>query len=570
MGPIEDGDHPGYFYLYHTLVPGLRAQAVWESPPVRLHVGQPYSPTLTAYRTGNHLDAFGDLRPKAGPRYEQLVRSPLLKVDTDQSAGAYAALLPQLPAPALLHWVAFWSPSFDENYPDLLPPKPAFGTLTETVALFRAAQAAGFLNLPYTNPTWWDDEAPTFQGLVPTETAVLDRDGNPLYECYTGSAEPPPCTPENAARDSAFNASLPAYLWLHGGYVVSPHGATVQQRLAQLMHQMTGELPGDLVFEDQIGARALDFDYHPAAPQPVTYHSGWLEHTRVYSDHLLMTESGYDRLAETELGFHGSYWLPQVSSGAATAWWGAGNWQVYPLTAFLVRDKVLFYQHNLAPESFTTNLATLRWNLVTGYLLSYDLNASPYGGGLESPWLDLVAVVQSEVLSQYADELAVDFRWVAPEVSLTAFETFSVTANWNADTAYAVDAHRLSPDGVYVTNQQDTVAGLFDSYNGEPLSGTAHFIVEKRTGDALTVWQPLGTATRLTLRPPPGWPDQARVQVCAYGRDGQCLERHLITVVEQALHFTYAPVVNGVEVAYYRLVRVPQRLYLPVVLADWS
>jgi len=167
-------------------------------------------------------------------------------------------------------------PSFDENYPDLLPPKPVFGTLTETVALFRAAQAAGFLNLPYTNLTWWDDEAPTFQGLVPTATAVLDRDDNPLYECYTGSAEPPPCTPENAARDSAFNAGLPAYLWLHGGYVVSPHGATVQQRLAQLMQQMTGELPAISSLRIKSGRARwiLTPTRPPRSPRP-TLPAGW-------------------------------------------------------------------------------------------------------------------------------------------------------------------------------------------------------------------------------------------------------------------------------------------------------
>ncbi|MEA3308300.1 MAG: DUF6259 domain-containing protein [Chloroflexota bacterium] len=318
LGPIEDSEHPGSFYLYHTFSPGIPDNGLWDSPMVRVHIGEPYPQTLMAYRAHNHFAEFLDLRAKAGARYAQLVRSPLIKADTDKPSSAYEALLPQIPAPAILHWVSFWQYGFDENYPDLLPPKPQFGTTTEMLELFKMANDAGFLNMPYTNPTWWDDEASTFAGLSPTDVAVLDRNGNALYECYTGSANPPPCTPENAARDSAFNAGLPAYQWLHGGYVVSPHVDAVQQRLAQLMQQMTVDIPSNLVFEDQVGARAMDFDYNPNAPHVAAYHQGWLEHTRVYSTNLLMTETGYDRLAETETGFHGSYLLGRVADQATT------------------------------------------------------------------------------------------------------------------------------------------------------------------------------------------------------------------------------------------------------------
>lgn len=566
IGPIEDSQHPGSFYLYHTYHPGIPNRGLWESPMVRIHIGQLYPQTLAAYRAHNHFTEFPDLRAKTGPQYERLVKSPLIKADTDRPISVYATLLPQIPSPAILHWVSFWQHGFDENYPDLLPPKSEFGTTAEMAALFRTASAAGFFNMPYTNPTWWDDEAPTLQGLSPTTVAVLDRSGTPQYECYTGSTDAPPCTPENAARGSAFNAGRPAYQWLHGGYAVSPHVDVVQQRLAQLMQQMIVDLPSDLIFEDQIGARAMDFDYNPAAPHIAAYHQGWLEHTRVYSANLLMTEAGYDRLSEAEIGFHGSYLLSHVTTQSTTDWWGDGNWHVFPLTAFLTRDKTLFYQHNLAPETFTYNLATLRWNLATGYMLSYDIHASEYGGGLDSPWLKLVSIVQSEVLSRYADELATNFQFLAPDVSLTTFETFSVTANWNKEVPYAVDTHLISPGGVYVSNHRDIIAGMFMAYNGVTLTGTEHFIVERRTLGTLTVWKPLGTSTSLEVLPLSGWADGNRVLVEACNREERCFHSETAVIANHRLQFTYTPVFEGQDVWCYKLTKVIAQVYLPLVL----
>jgi hypothetical protein len=566
LGPIEDGEHPGNFYLYRAFYAGILDGSVWDSPMVRLHVGEAYQQSLAGYRTHNHIGEFPDLRSKLGAEYDRLVSSPHIKVDTDRSISAYETLLSEIPAPAILHWVSFWPPGFDENYPDLLPPRPEFGTTAEMAALFRMASTAGFYNMPYTNPTWWDDEAPTFQELSAAEVAVRDADGIPFYEC-TGSEPGQSCTPENAARDSALNAPREPHEWLHGGYVVSPHVNCVKERLEQLIQQMTADIPSDLVFEDQVGARALYFDHNPSAPDPASYHQGWLSHTSAYSSSLLMTEAGYDRLAETETGFHGSYLLNQVQAESATGWWGADNWHIYPLTSFLTRDKTLFYQHNLAPETFTYDPTTLRWNLATGYMLSYSLYASQYGGGLESPWLDLVSIMQSEVLSQYADELVVDFSFVEPKVSLTAFETFSVMANWDEKNPCIVGPHMISPGGVYVSNDEDTVAGLFDAYNGEPLTNSEHLIVERRTDGAITVWHPLGADTNLRISPLGSWSDGDNVLVLACDGDDTCVTQRIATVADNAIDFEYASLVDGLDVQYYRLMTLATQLYLPLTLA---
>jgi hypothetical protein len=146
----------------------------------------------------------------------------------------------------------------------------------------------------------------------------------------------------------------------------------------------------------------------------------------------------------------------------------------------VARDKTLFYQHNLAPETFTFDKETLSWNLAMGYMLSYDLNESPYGGGLDSQWIDLVNLFQTEVLAEYADELATDFHLVQDDITETVFGTFTVTTNWN-DNTYDAGEHIIAPNGAYVASDDGKIsAGVFNTYNGLSLTPGDHFIIEKR------------------------------------------------------------------------------------------
>ncbi|MFO7696494.1 MAG: hypothetical protein R6X16_04990, partial [Anaerolineae bacterium] len=340
----------------------------------------------------------------------------------------------------------------------------------------------------------------------------------------------------------------------HGGYVVSPHAGPVRQRLDRLMQEMTTALPSDLVFEDQIGARPLAFDHNPAAPGLAAYHDGWLAHTREHAAQRLMTEAGYDRLAETEIGFAGSFLLQHNVWQDPARWWGDGNWEIYPATAFFVRDKALFYQHNLAPESFTHNLAALRWNLASGYMLSYDSLQSEFGGGIEDPWLDAVSVIQSIVLSRYADQLATGFDWLSPAVSHTEFGAFTVIANWDDSTPYELGAHILAPGGVLVSDASgSTVAGAFTAYNGQPLSGDGHLLVERRGSAGITVWKPLGPDTPLAVRALPGWAEGQAVTVLACTAVDACTPAGSVTVSGGLVHFQYAARSGAGVIARYRL-----------------
>jgi hypothetical protein len=545
MGFVHDDDYvsDSTFY-YHTFGVRISDGQTWTTPRVRIRISQSPPETIRAYRVENGLDRVPSLGEKLGSSYSQVVQSPLLKADAVQLAipfSHYADLLSQVPTPGIFHPVAFQPEGHDENYPDFLPPDSAWGTVDDFAAMLQQAQTLGFLVMPYTNPTWWDDESPTLQNLPPattiTDVAVLDDQGAAVYEYY-GS---------------------------HGGYVVSPHAPFVQQRLDQLVISMTVDLPNDILFQDQIGARPWLFDHNPSSPYPMAYIAGWLDHTRAYSKTLLMTELAFDRLAETEVGFHGSVLLPE-RSGYTTDWWGTGTWHPYPLAPLMTRDKVLFYQHDLAPETFVVDKATFTWNLAFGYMLSYDLVESAFGGGLDSEWLGLVAAFQKNVLACYADEVVTHFTNLEDNVTQTSFESHEVIANWDETRVFNAGEHTLPPMGALVTSADGTLtAGVFTRYNGVSLSAGDHYLIEARGVAKITVHQPIGADTSLTLDLPPSWAPGDSIEAYAYTADDSLIGDIPILVTAQGITFTYQQQLAGQSVAYYKILKSGD-IFLPLIL----
>jgi hypothetical protein len=555
LGFVPDNEYlPGTTFYQHSFGAYVRDGASWSSPWVRVQVGQSHQETIAAYRTDNGVDRFPSLVDKLGSRYAQVVRSPLYKADSAQLNLRYAdygAFLARISVPGILHPVAYQPGGHDESYPDFLPPDASWGSIEDFAAMFRQAQVRGFLVMPYTNPTWWDDGSPTFRSLPPgvtiADVAAIACDYGPVYEHYGA----------------------------HGGYVVSPYAAYVQQRLERLVRQeMTGNRPGsvpsDMLFEDQIGARPWLLDCSAAAPHPMAYIQGWLEHTRTYSDALLMTELAFDRLAETEVGFHGSLLLPQ-KLGYTASQWGEGTWRAYPMATMLMRDKALFYQHDLAEQTMTTNKATLAWNVAMGYMLSYDLFASYAGGGLDSEWLALVGDWQAHVLARYAGEQMTDFAALDEQATRTSFQNYAVVANWDDAQPYDVGQHTLAPGGVLVqAGSGELVAGVFTRYNGASLSPGDHYLIEERDASGITVRQLIGEDTALRLALLPGWGEGERLQALAFGRAGELLGSAPATVTAQGITFTYRRQLGGRVVAYYR-VSAAGRLILPMILkSPWS
>lgn len=107
---------------YHVHVPNGSA---YTTPWVRLRVGD------TAYRADNGIAAYPSLRAKLGTRYEQLAAAPSYKADVQQIGrpfSAYGPLLQRIPAPGLLHLMAFQPGGFPANHLDLLPRRTATAT----------------------------------------------------------------------------------------------------------------------------------------------------------------------------------------------------------------------------------------------------------------------------------------------------------------------------------------------------------------------------------------------------------------------------------------------------------
>jgi len=505
----------------------------WTSPIIRVRVAEPHRATIENFRADNHIEQLPPVANKLGADFKRVALSPLLKADMIQLAqslglhkfAAYDSLLPQLPSPAIFHPVAFQPRGFDENYPDFLPPNPAFGTTAELRALFEQAHKHGLFVMPYTNPTWWDDESPTLRNLPPPLTidsiAVIAENGRPVYETYNGK----------------------------GGYVVSPCHPFVRQRIDRLVQEMTTELPGDFLFEDQIGARPGLYDFNKSCATPLGYIQGWFDHTRKHATKRLATELGFDRLLETVTAFHGSALLPE-RFGFTASWWGNGNWRYYPFTSLLAHDKALFYQHDLAPETMTMDKATLSWNLAFGFMLSYDLyalNVDTMG------WRDVVATFQLHVASRYAGEKMLDYNTLAPGITQSDFESVTVLTNWNA-ASYTTESHTLPSLGTLVTSKNGRLtAGVFTAYNNKPLSPNDHYLVVETTPkqDSILIWQPLGRDTPLSIERPSIWPDAQRIHAFAVGRDKTIEVAKSVTAKD--ISFEWKRQIANLKAEYYAL-----------------
>ena len=88
-----------------------------------------------------------------------------------------------------------------------------------------------------------------------------------------------------------------------------------------------------------------------------------------------MVEDGWDRLARDAVGFHGSLLMMSRELDLPNTYFGAGNWQPYPLATWLFHDKVLLYQHDLYDGTMAIDLEVLTWNMAFGLVSSYSWDA---------------------------------------------------------------------------------------------------------------------------------------------------------------------------------------------------
>lgn len=545
----DDATNPNSFYTYHGYLTRTPPEKTVTTPRVRIQVGRPVSATLQAYRQDNGIDAFPSVQQKVGDRFTVLAQSPLIKADMlhlDETFQSLLSKLTSLPTPALLHLNSIQPRGHDENHPDFLPPAVSLGTLEDLQNLISTAQAHGLLVMPYSNPTWWDVESPTIRQMAPltiTDIAARDATGAPIFESYGANPE-------------------------HRGFVVSPALPFVVNRLRRLMHQWTNDLHVDCIFEDQIGARPWLADFNPTASAPERYQDGWLEHTRRYADHCLMTEGGWDRLAETEVGFHGTVLSWARETAVPTDFWGAGNWEPYPLSGWLFQDKTLLYQHNLSAFAMSHDLATLTWNLAYGLMLTTDWQWVE-NDLTERDWFDLVVYLQRLIASQSAGQLLQEFTNLTPDVTRSRFGELTVIANWDPTLTYIIHERHIAPGGFYAYTaapgaEVGVEAGVFTHvYNQQMLTPGEHYLIIERTPYTVTVRQPVGPSTLLAIDAPADWQPGATVQLLVYDQAGALLGKVDHWIIDRRIYFYYQREWKGVSVGRYEVVNT-QQAFLPL------
>jgi hypothetical protein len=437
------------YCLLHQFQTWVEPRATWTSPAVRVRVGETAQQSILAYRRDNGIGAYPSLADKVGPLLGTLARAPLVKADVAKIREPYASWpLGRLPSPIVLHPVAYQVGGHDSGDPDFLPGDPQWGSLATLVA---SAHAHGDLLMPYDNLSWWDPSSPTMQRATAPSVAALDESSAPQRIDYGP----------------------------HEGVIVSPWSPVVRARATQELEAWRA-LGADCVFLDQIGARPWLYDFNPAAPSPLAYDDGWLSLLAPYRSGCLMAEDGWDRLADTVAAFHGGLLMMQRELGAVDGYFGAGNWEPYPLATWLVHDKVLMYEHDLFPGTLAIDGEVLTWNAAFGLVES----AEWHPGDEADPWLLLAARLQETLGPHYVGVPLASYKPLAPGVSRSVFGDLTVVANLSpqAYDGVASDGFRAQAPGVTV-----------QAYPG------GHWVLTTRSGSGTIVEQPVGGIFDVTV-----------------------------------------------------------------------
>jgi hypothetical protein len=515
----DDAYAGGVSKYHHDYDVALNAGQPWTSPTTVLSIGATLSSAMDAYWTRSGNAGMPTLVDKLGPNlFQKLAGAVHLKRDLLQGSWTFDSFrnfMPSLPPNNLLHLVAFWPVGFDENYPDYLPPNPALGNLAQLQNLVTTARAAGHIVMPYTNPTWWDDQSPTLTALG-TGIVTRNRAGGLISENYG----------------------------VHGGYVISPFDPSVIARQDQTRVEFTQTVPCDLLFEDQIGARdAPTYATHPSAPDPIAYTQGLINVATRSATYLpIMTESGSDRLAWVESGYCNSQTI-------GWHWWAASTYTPYPMSPLWAHENLYFNAHNLAGEVMANDLPLLTYYLSMGYSLSHDLSR------LDADWLRLLDCVQKHLVSHLVGVKMSAFENLptSGRTRTTFGSGVTITANRTA-TAMTQDGHVVHPQGFLAQQNGDVLGGVLATLNGQALSGSApHYLVIERVHERIAIYQPRGDDGPLTLLRPATWATDERIHISATTQSGVALP-YTISLGSSTLQFDYQRMVAGQSIDHFAIV----------------
>ncbi|NLI00807.1 MAG: hypothetical protein GX446_15100 [Chthonomonadales bacterium] len=472
-GELACGSDERGGFLERSYAPLAPAGSVWRSPITRIVLGRSAERSLSEYCIANGITR--TLAQKMKPDLLARFRQSVLLYYAG-NASAQLAGLDMLPRPTLIHFADYLKGGFDKEYPDHLPPSPGYGTLEDLQKVARRCRELGLLWMPYTNPTWWCDNprGPTFvrAGEAPL---VRGLDGKPIYERYGPN----------------------------DGWTICFWHPEVRRANRETVRQFTRDVPVDILFQDQCGARSWHYDTNPASPTGHAYIEGLLsmvaEDSRQVS---LSTESGWDRVAQFESQLCGMTWA-LVPTEYAPEWrrlmrdtFPPETWTVYPLAQRIAHDKAAMAHHDLG--QFVTNDEALSWTLALGFGLSYRAHADALRAGTpQMEWLRWLDRIQKTVCARYVGAGLRSFRHERPAQSTDTPDDGIIEAQYGnvqiignlGPSVRTVKGKTLAPHGFFASGP-GLAAGRLSAMGGMRFEGApCAFVASLRpSGKAADVW----------------------------------------------------------------------------------
>ena len=464
----------------------------WQSPVVRLTLGQTVTNSLQAYGQDNAFNR--TLADKMSPDVLGKFKQSVL-VNLDGTAAQMTEHLSQLPSPALVHFEQYLRGGFDKEYPDHFPPNAWFGTPAEFTNFLGQCRQAGLLSMPYSNPTWWCDNprGPTFLAAG-TAPLLIQLDGSNSYENYSGN----------------------------DGYTVCHWHPDVQTANRATRDGFVTNYPVDILFQDQVGARTWQYDLNTASPTPYAYAAGLAAQAAEDSQSLpLSTENGWDRVINYEAQFSGMTW-GLVPTENPPSWreflrdrFDPATWQVFPLAQYLAHDKLSMIHHDLG--QFVTNDEVLSWTLGLGYGMSLRFNATDLDQEPTQQWLRWLDRLQKSVCARYVGEPIYSFShaWgtnsVDPDngVMQATYGPVNILANLGPQSLVTND-YTLAPYG-FLASAPDLIAASILPPGGSNANPVA-YVMETGTG-RIEFWIHTAGEQEVTIPLPAGFAGPATAQL---------------------------------------------------------
>ncbi len=428
----------------------------WQAPPVVFLLGRGLRQACRDYVELHGFKRGPDKKVTRLGALEAFKRSVLVRL-YGATAREYLDNLASLQAPAIVHMTEHLHIGFDRAYPDYLPPPERFGSMEDLRRIYRLAHRLGFLMMPYVNPTWWCEEAPS---LKKYGTQALAR--SPEGELYRESYGRPP--------------------FVHRGYSVCPWHPLIRKLDDRCLRWFVDDLGCDILFQDQIGARSMRYDFNPASPTPWAYSEGMVRIARHDSRFVpLSTEGGFDRLINWELQFCGPGSYGSIEKVEQPRQWvsfeerfAKGTWQHSPLALYMAHDKVSFALHDLG--HFVTTERVLAACLGLGQHLSLAVRAAASPRSRPKRWLAWLQAVQRHVASRYMFEPLLEFRHLSDLAFVAHYGDLKVAANLGPEPLELAEATLASP-GWYATDAAgELVAGRLARFRGRTYDPPLEFI----------------------------------------------------------------------------------------------